>query len=103
MAPTFSISTSTTSPSLSQGFLPPLDSIVPIGVPVEIMSPGSRVITLLSFDIISSTRNTMFPVVESCRVSPFTLVHILRLFGSETSDLVVIHGPHGAKVSKHLL
>src|SRR2546422_4828811 len=57
------------SPFLSQGLLPWLERIVPIGVPVEIISSGSSVITLLSFEIISSILRTMFDVIESWRTS----------------------------------
>src|ERR1051326_656308 len=77
-----------------------IDNAVPLGVPVDIMSPGSSVMTLLKLYMIFSTFKTRFFVDESCLVSPFTLVVIRRLQGSETSSVVVSHGPHGPNVSK---
>src|SRR5687768_13270759 len=79
-----------------------IDKPVPLGVPVDIMSPGSSVITLLRLFTIFSIFRTRFEVEEDCLTSSFTLVISCKLFGSWISSPVTTHGPHGPNESKLL-
>jgi hypothetical protein len=74
----------------------------PPGVPVAMMSPGSSVITALSWLTSAATVKTMFLVLECCTVTPLTRVSISRSCGSGTSAAVTRNGPTGANVSKLL-
>ena len=76
-----------------------LFSATPAAVPVEIISPGSNVIDLLSIEMIDGIFMNIFDVVESCLIWPLIFVVSLRFWGSSISSLVVIHGPHGANPS----
>ena len=51
----------------------------PAGVPVEMMSPGSIVISSLKEDIIFLIGITILLLDEFCLISPFTLV-VMRSF-----------------------
>src|SRR5262245_62032515 len=79
-----------------------IDRAVPVGVPVDIISPASSVITLLRLFTIFSMFRTSFEVEEHCLTSSFTLVISCKSFGSGISSRVTIHGPHGPKESKLL-
>ena len=74
--------------------------MTPAGVPVEMMSPFSRVITLLNLDTISGIFMNILFVDEFCLISPLILVVNFKFCGSLISSAVVIHGPDGANVSK---
>ena len=76
-----------------------LPKTTPAGVPVDIISPLSKVMVELSFEIISYGFMVIILVDEFCRSWPFTVVFIKRFPGSFISSAVVIHGPHGANVS----
>src|SRR5579883_20765 len=76
--------------------------MTPAGVPVDMMSPFSRVMTRLRIDTMEATLRCMFDVEEFCLMVPFTLVIILRFCGSGISSELVIHGPQGANVSNPL-
>ena len=65
------------SPSFRYGMFG-LFSATPAAVPVEIISPGSNVIDLLSIDMIDGIFMNMFAVVEFCLTSPLIFVKSLR-------------------------
>ena len=58
--PSFSISTSTISLCFRYFRFDDIDRAVPLGVPVDIISPGSNVIALLKLCIILFTSKTRF-------------------------------------------
>jgi hypothetical protein len=64
IAPSFSMAISTMSPFFKY-FGSFIDIATPAGVPVEIMSPGSKVIVVLKADIIRWIGITMFALEES--------------------------------------
>ena len=72
----------------------------PAGVPVEMMSPGSRVNTVDRYSTCSQHEKIMSSVDASWRRSPLTQVRRRRRWGSPTSSAVTIHGPIGPWVSK---
>jgi hypothetical protein len=71
----------------------------PSGVPVEMTSPGSRVITLEMNAIASATGKTIADVCASCSTSPPIVSVMRRSCGSPSSSAVTIHGPNGPNVS----
>src|ERR671922_1276870 len=75
--PRFSTVISTTSPCFRY-LGSAIDIATPAGVPVEIMSPASIVITLLKLDIILFIGITIFRLEEFCRTSSLTLVTIVK-------------------------
>src|SRR3954454_20924120 len=90
-SPTPSTLTVTVSPACS--------GPTPDGVPVEMMSPGSRVITNVMYSTRKSIGNISWPVVDDWRRVPFT--HPSTVRGGPFSP-VATHGPTGPKVSKPL-
>src|SRR6476659_1128128 len=75
--PRFSIEISTMSPSLRY-FGSFIDIATPAGVPVDIISPASRVIILLREEIMFLIEMTILLLEEFCLISPLTLVIILK-------------------------
>src|SRR6516225_768816 len=99
--PSFSISTSTTSPGLrNTGGL--RNAPTPSGVPVAMMSPGSKVMLAEVNSISSGTPKIILLVWESCIVMPFTRARMARAEGSGISSRVVRWGPVGQTVSHDL-
>ena len=72
----------------------------PEGVPVMTTSPGSSVRPAESSAMIRATPKTIWLVLASCLVTPFTLVQMPRSCGSTSSSAVTIQGPSGRCVSK---
>src|ERR1039458_5112845 len=71
----------------------------PAGVPVEIRSPGSRVITLERNAISWGTPKIRLLVLELCISSPLRVSEMASLCGSSISSAVTMTGPMGANVS----
>jgi hypothetical protein len=83
-----SMVTDTSSPSVS--------GPTPSGVPVSSTSPGSSVITELTYSTSDGTSHNSSDVRACCRTSPFTVVVMPR---SDGSVPVSIQGPSGQNVS----
>src|SRR5690606_38464724 len=83
-----SMSTSTRSPACRRP--------TPGGVPVEIRSPGSRVMMCDMNETSLAGEKTRSEVLPSCRTSPFTRQRTRRSSGFSP---LTIHGPTQAKVS----
>ena len=73
---------------------------IPPGVPVEITSPGSSVITRLKSASTISRRKIILDVLASCSTSPFTRWRIRSEWGRLISSRVTSHGPMGPNVSQ---
>ena len=71
--------------------------LTPAGVPVNITSPGSKVIMCEIQETISRALLTKSLVFPSCFVVPLTWHEISKFSGSNS---VSIHGPSGQNVSK---
>src|SRR5260370_3305805 len=89
--PMLSMVTETSSPSVS--------GPTPAGVPVSRTSPGSSVITWLTYAISPGTSHSISDVRACCLTSPFTTVVSPRSSGFVP---VSIHGPSGQNVSNPL-
>src|SRR5579862_3967210 len=72
----------------------------PKGVPVEIISPGSKVINCDKYEIKNGILKIMSLVLEFCNFSPFTVNHKFKCWGSFISSFVARKGPSGANVSQ---
>ena len=97
--PIDSISTSTAAPGESQagsGW----PNATPDGVPVEIRSPGNRVVPVETKLMISATEYSICAVALDWQVSPSTRHMIDSRCGSGISSVVVRDGPTGENVSK---
>src|SRR5207244_12099377 len=74
----------------------------PDGVPVAMISPGSRVMRELRKAIVEATEKTILAVVSCCTTCSFTLVVSMSVWGLGMLDARTIPGPIGAKVSTAL-
>src|SRR4029079_6382443 len=96
--PSFSTSTTTLSPDLSQGLLgSPMAT--PAGVPVVISSPGSSLKYWLQLLTICATEKIMSDVFSFWRISPLTVVVTCNDWGSPTSSAETSTGPLGKNLS----
>ena len=80
------------------GFIP---MPTPEGVPVAMMSPGSRVIPREQVSISVGMSKIRSVVFASWRSSPLTQ-HRTRVSSPSSSSAVTTHGPMGQKVSNDL-
>src|SRR5271170_3650955 len=96
-----SMVTSTRSPALSQrcGLR---HNPTPSGVPVAMMSPGSKVMMCDRNSMMAGTSKIILEVLLVCRISPPIFNCSSRFCGSGISSRVTNHGPIGAKPSKFL-
>src|SRR5256885_14277308 len=101
MRPMLSISTSTTSPSCKKSGGVRLNP-TPDGVPVAMISPGSRVMRELRKAIVEATEKTILAVVSCCTPRPFTPVVSLSGSGFGIPDAREIPCATRAKGSRAL-
>jgi hypothetical protein len=77
-----------------------MEAPTPLGVPVEITSPGSRLKAVERCSTSVKQSKIRCWVLLDCRGSPFTQVRRSRLCGSGISSGVTMAGPSGQWVSK---
>src|ERR1700693_5828083 len=92
----------TTSPALRYQGFGFLTSATPGGVPVVMISPGSKVVNCEQYATICATEKIIVVVEPSWTRLPLTSSHMESFCGSPTSSAVTSHGPTGPNVGNPL-